>query len=76
MIQEEMQTRLAKFQGLSAEEEGKLLSLSSTQKGIVAENDKKMKNEFLTAAPQISHGTVKMNDKYKGYMSMVQGSTK
>ena len=51
MIQDEMQVRLAKFKGLSAEEEGKLLSLSATQKGIVAENDKKMKNEFLTAAP-------------------------
>jgi len=35
-----------------------------------------MKNEFLMAAPAISHGTVKMSDKYKGYMTMVQGSTK
>jgi hypothetical protein len=59
MIQEEMEARLAKFNGLSAAEEGKLLSLSTVQKGIVAENDKKMKNEFLAAAPQISHGTVK-----------------
>lgn len=76
MIQEEMQSRLAKFQGLSAEEEGKLLSLTAAQKGIIAENDKKMKNEFLAAAPQISHGTVKNSDKYKSYMTMVQGSTK
>jgi len=51
MIQEEMQGRLAKYQGLSAAEEGKLLSLTSAQKSIVAENDKKMKNEFLVAAP-------------------------
>ena len=74
MIQEEMQTRLAKYQGLSAEEEGKLLSLTAEQKGIVAENDKKMKNEFLAAAPQISHGTVKNSDKYKAYMSMVHSA--
>ena len=51
MIQEEMQVRLAKYKGLSAEEEGKLLQLTADQKGIVAENDRKMKNEFLAAAP-------------------------
>ena len=51
MIQEEMQVRLAKYQGLSAEEESKLLQLTTEQKGIVATNDTKMKNEFLAAAP-------------------------
>ena len=71
-----MEERLAKYKGLSPEEEGKLLSLSADQRQIVAENDKKMKNEFLTAAPQISHGTIKMSDKYKSYMNMVQTSTK
>jgi len=36
MIQQEMEQRLAKFKGLTAEEEGKLLSLSTVQKEIVA----------------------------------------
>ena len=76
MIQKEMEERLAKYKGLSPEEEGKLLSLSADQRQIVAENDKKMKNEFLAAAPQISHGTIKMSDKYKSYMNMVQSATK
>merc|ERR1712046_221250 len=76
MIQKEMEERLAKYKGLSPEEEGKLLSLSADQRQIVAENDKKMKNEFLAAAPQISHGTIKMSDKYKAYMNMVQSATK
>jgi hypothetical protein len=71
-----MEERLAKYKGLTAEEEGKLLSLSAAQKQIVAENDRKMKNEFLAAAPQISHGTIKMSEKYKGYMTMVQSATK
>lgn len=47
MIQEEMKERLVRFQGLSAEEESKLLALTEEQKKIVAENDRKMKNEFL-----------------------------
>ena len=76
MIQKEMEERLAKYKGLSPEEEGKLLSLSTDQRQIVAENDKKMKNEFLAAAPPISHGTIKMSDKYKSYMNMVQTATK
>lgn len=76
MIEEEMKERLQKFQGLSAAEESKLLSLSSEQKAIIAENDRKAKNEFLSQAPAISHGTVKNSDKYKGYMNMVSASTK
>lgn len=73
-IQEEMKTRLEKFQGLSAEEESKLLQLTEEQKKIVVENDRKMKHEFLAQAPAINHGTIKMHDKYKSYMSMVQSA--
>lgn len=71
LIQDEMKERLVKFQGLSAEEESKLLQLTTEQKSIVAENDKKLKQEFLATAPAISHGAVKMNDKYKSYMTMI-----
>jgi hypothetical protein len=76
MIEAEMKSRLEKFRGMTKEEEGKMLSLSAEQKKVVAENDRKLKNEFLAAAPQISHGTVKMNEKYKAYMQMAQSATK
>ena len=76
MIQEEMKERLIKFQGLSAEEEAKLLQLTDEQKKIVAENDRKLKNEFLATAPAIAHGGVKMTPKYKDYMGMVTAATK
>lgn len=69
-----MTSRLAKFDGMSKAEEAKLLSLSDAQKRIVAENDRKMKNEFLTAAPVITHGGVKMHDKYKSFVAMAQKS--
>ena len=46
-IQSEMEERLAKFRGLSKEEEVKLLALSDEQRKVLAENDKKLKNEFL-----------------------------
>lgn len=71
LIEKEMADRLQKFKGLSADEETKLLALSNEQKKIVAENDRKLKNEFLTAAPAITHGTVKGNEKYKNYLTMV-----
>ena len=75
LIQDEMQDRLQKFQGLTAEEEGKLLSLSEDQKKLVVENDRKIKNEFLATAPAVSHGSLKMSEKYKNYMSMVHSAT-
>jgi len=65
LIQEQMESKLAKFQGLSSEEESKLLSLTPEQRGIVVENDRKIKNEFLGAAPAINHGSIKMSESYK-----------
>jgi hypothetical protein len=49
-----------------------LLALTAEQKKIISQNDRKMKEEFLTQAPNINHGTVKMHDKYKNYMNLVQ----
>ena len=76
MLEDEVKERLVRFNGMTKEEEGKLLSLSDEQRKIVGDNDKKMKNEFLAAAPHIAHGTVKNHDKYKSYMQMVQSSTR
>jgi len=71
MIEAEMNQRVGKFQNMTKEEEGELLSLSADQKKIVSDNDRKLKNEYLAMAPHITHGTVKMNEKYKEYMGMV-----
>ena len=38
-------------------------------------NGEKLKNEFLGAAPAISHGTVKMTPKFKAYVNMAKAST-
>lgn len=75
-IEAEMASRLEKFNGLTKEEEVALFALSDTQRRTLAENDKKLKNEFLQQAPTISHGAVKMHDKYKHYMKMVMDATK
>ena len=75
MIQEEIAGRLEKFHGLSAEEESKLLALTDAQKRIVVDNDRKLKNEFLGAAPAINHGTVKMTPKFKAYVTMAKAAT-
>jgi len=76
MIEAEMAERLVKFQGMSKEEEGKLLSLSEDQKKQIAEIDRRTKNAFIAAAPVINHGTVKTHDKFKQYMQMAAASTK
>ena len=70
MIQGEIASRLSRFQGLSREEESALLALSGDQKRLVVANDRKLKNEFLGAAPAINHGTVKETAKFKAYVAM------
>ena len=76
LIEGEISERLQRFKGMSSEEESKLLQLTDEQRRIVSENDRKMKNEFLQAPPHITHGAVKMNDKYRSYMDMVKAATK
>lgn len=74
-IEAEMSARLEKFKGLTKEQETELFALSDDQRKTLAENDKRMKNEFLQAPPAITHGSIKMHDKYKHYMKMVHAAT-
>ena len=74
-VEAEMATRLAKFRGLSKEEEIKILGLSDAQRKMLAAEDKKLKNEFLQTAPDIKNGGVKLHDQYKAYVKMAHDST-
>jgi hypothetical protein len=51
LIEAEMTDRLHKFDGLTAAEESALLELTTQQRHLIAENDRKLKNEFLGAHP-------------------------
>lgn len=62
LIEAEMNEKLERFNGLSAAEESALLSLTPQQRQLVADNDRKLKNEFLGAAPAITHGGLKMSE--------------
>lgn len=46
-IEAEMSSRLEKFKGLTKEQETELFALTEEQRKTLAENDKRMKNEFL-----------------------------
>lgn len=76
MIQDEMAKRLQKFKGMSADEEGKLLQITEEQRRILMDNDRKLKNEFLSTPPAINHGGVKMHDKYKSFLTMTASVAK
>jgi len=41
MLQQEMENRINHFKGLSAEEESKILSLSTSQRKVIADQDRK-----------------------------------
>jgi mannitol-1-phosphate/altronate dehydrogenase len=71
LLQSEMQSRIAHFKGLSAEEESKLLSLSSEQRRVIADNDRKAKVDYLGTAPNINNPGIKSHEKYKNFVEMV-----
>lgn len=76
LIQEDMADNLAKFQGLTAAEEREILKLSVDQRKAIADNDKKLKNDFLVTPPGITHGTVKNHPKFLSYMKMAEDAAK
>lgn len=76
LLQEEIEKRTAEFKTLSAEEESALLQLTSHQMKLIADQDHKSKVEFLTKPPSINNAGVKIHDKFKSYVSMVQSANK
>lgn len=59
LLQSEMQQRIQHFKGLSAEEEGKLLSLNQEQRRVIADNDRKAKIDYLATVPNINNPGIK-----------------
>ena len=53
ILQSEVNNRTTAYANLSNEEEGALLSLSAENKKVIAGNDRRAKEEFLTAPPSI-----------------------
>jgi hypothetical protein len=75
MIQEEMSTRLQKYSNMTVQEEQALMQLNDEQRRIIADNDRKLKNEFLQTPPGITHGGVKNHEKFQNYMNSVKLAT-
>jgi len=75
ILTQEINQRTAEFANLSAADESKLLSLSTDQKRIIADMDKKAKQEYLHQLTHISNPGVKMNPKFKAYTNTITGGT-
>lgn len=74
ILTEEINRRTAEFKSLTPAQESKLLALSADQKRAIADNDRKAKEEFLNAMPQINNPGVKMNSKFKSYVQSIGAS--
>ena len=68
ILQSEVENRTSAYANLSGEEESKLMSLTSDHKRIIAENDRKAKEEFLKKLPALTNPGVRMHSKYTGYV--------
>ena len=71
ILTEEVMSRTSAYQSLSAAEESKMLSLTADQKRIVVDQDRKAKQEFLTATPSINNAAVKAHEKYREFAQRV-----
>lgn len=74
ILTEEINRRTAEFKSLTPAQESKLLALTADQKRAIADNDRKAKEEFLNAMPQINNPGVKMNAKFKSYVQSIGAS--
>lgn len=61
----ELKSRLEPLKSLSPAEENQLFALSSQQRKLVAENDHRLKLDYLSRAPDVSSASVKNTDTYK-----------
>ena len=71
ILTEEVMSRTSAYQSLSPAEESQMLSLNNDQKRIVVDQDRKAKQEFLTATPSINNAAVKAHEKYREYAQRV-----
>lgn len=74
ILQDEIRSRTAAYQNLSAAEEQKLLMLTDAQKQAIVSQDKSIKNQYLSAVPKISNTGVKAHDKFKAYEASIGAS--
>lgn len=71
LLQKEMDQRIAHFKGLSADDESKLLSLNQEQKRVIADLDRKSKQDYLATLPNINNPGVKSHEKYKNFAEII-----
>jgi hypothetical protein len=67
ILETEVNNRTAAYANLSAQEESDLLMLTPEQKQIIAGNDRRAKDEFLTKLPAINNPGVRMHPKFQAY---------
>ena len=73
ILQAEVEARTSAYANISAEDESKLMSLTSDHKRIIAENDKKAKQEFLQKPPSINNPGVRLHPKYQAFAKTLGG---
>ena len=49
--------------------------LNDAQKKAIVEQDKSIKNHYLSAAPKVTNAGIKSHDKFKAYEASIGGAT-
>lgn len=72
ILTNEINARVTAYKKLSSEEEGQLLSLNSEQKRTISDQDKRDKQAFLAAVPNINNPGVKAHPKYTNFVDSIK----
>lgn len=68
IMKEELESRTKELRGLSAEEESKLLSLTSDQRRAVGQADRTAKDSYLSTVPHLSSAGLKAHKKFNRFV--------
>ena len=64
ILVDEVNNRTQAYANLSSAEESEMLMLTTEQKRLIGENDRRVKEEFLTKLPAINNPGVRMHPKF------------
>jgi len=76
IMEEELSSRTSSLRNLSAEEESKLLSLTSDQRKSVVQMDRAVKEGYISTVPHMSSQGLKSHDKFQKFVDYLAGLNK
>ena len=74
ILTSEINAKVNAYKLLTPAEETKILSLKDDQKKVIIDGDKREKQSYLAAVPNINHPSIKSHPKFVAFTESVKAS--